>query len=74
VQTVCTEAFCTLEVENSDSGEEDGEERHTSLGLSNLDSPALQVRRTTPLLAYDTKIVHQGPCGHVLTFQVNNQE
>lgn len=42
-QAVCTEAFCSLEVENSDSEGEEEEESQPSLGLSNLDSPALQV-------------------------------
>ncbi len=42
-QAVCTEAFCSLEVENSDSEGEEEEQSQPSLGLSNLDSPALQV-------------------------------
>jgi len=41
MQTVCTEAFCYLEEDGSEDEEE--EEGPTSLGLSNLDSPALQV-------------------------------
>jgi hypothetical protein len=44
MQTVCTEAFCSLEVQGSDDEEEDDQGCQTSLGLSNLDSPALQVK------------------------------
>jgi hypothetical protein len=55
VQAVCTEAFCNLEVEKSADDDEE-EEEQTSLGLSNLDSPALQV------VPNDYVHVHQVQC------------